>query len=218
MSDTMYSHDVHVNINPEIVILSIAIAFIASYVSITLYDQYRLCSKENKPKLFTPNVLLFLMACSLGGIAIWCMHFIGMAAITLKNYKSEIIKIDYRIDLTIASLLGAIFSCYVGLSICARDKSFTKDKKDQIKDYITQLKGQTIHEIRKIKDKNTFIVEKLFLNIQSLALGGFCAAIGVCIMHYIGMQAMIFEGHIVWSPGIISASVIIAIIASTAAF
>jgi len=211
-------HQVTIYYRPEIVLLSIGIAFIASYVSITLYDQYRLCSKENKPKLFSPNVLLFLMACSLGGIAIWCMHFIGMAAVTLKNQKSEIIEIDYRIDLTVTSLCVSIVSCLIGLWICARDKSFTKDKKEKIKDYINLLKQKTIGEIRNIKDKNVFILENLFIDVHILALGGTCAAIGVCVMHYIGMEAMIFKGHIVWSPGIITASVIIALIAATAAF
>jgi NO-binding membrane sensor protein with MHYT domain len=32
-------------------------------------------------------------------------------------------------------------------------------------------------------------------------------------MHYLGMEAMVLDGYIKWNPGVIAASVIIAIIA-----
>ncbi len=37
-------------------------------------------------------------------------------------------------------------------------------------------------------------------------------------MHYLGMWAMSFEGHIVWDEGVIASSIVIALVASTAAF
>eukprot|EP00401_Gymnodinium_catenatum_P066577 CAMPEP_0117457476 /NCGR_PEP_ID=MMETSP0784-20121206/425_1 /TAXON_ID=39447 /ORGANISM="" /LENGTH=360 /DNA_ID=CAMNT_0005250945 /DNA_START=420 /DNA_END=1499 /DNA_ORIENTATION=+ len=49
-------------------------------------------------------------------------------------------------------------------------------------------------------------------------MGGLIFGSGVVVMHYIGMSAMRFQGKITWNYGYISASVIIAYIAATAAF
>jgi NO-binding membrane sensor protein with MHYT domain len=57
--------------NPAVIFLSIGIAFIGAYAAIILCEQFRLCSKENKPKLLTRGALMWLMATSLGGVAIW---------------------------------------------------------------------------------------------------------------------------------------------------
>jgi hypothetical protein len=56
----------HMQWDGSVVALSIWIAFVGSYCTITLYEQFRLVSKENIPKLFSPNVILALMAFSLG--------------------------------------------------------------------------------------------------------------------------------------------------------
>jgi NO-binding membrane sensor protein with MHYT domain len=63
--------DFDVEWNGAIICLSIGIAFIGSYAAITLCEQFRLCSKENQPKLLSKQALMWLMAASLGGVAIW---------------------------------------------------------------------------------------------------------------------------------------------------
>jgi NO-binding membrane sensor protein with MHYT domain len=57
--------------DPAIIILSVGIAFIGAYGGIILCEQFRLCSKENLPKLLSKDALMWLMAASLGGVAIW---------------------------------------------------------------------------------------------------------------------------------------------------
>ena len=145
------------------------------------------------------------------------MHFIGMSAITLIDPNDDIILIDYRVDLTMASLLAVLTCTLLGLWIGTLDKSFAADKRDVIDSFIEDLRSKTIQEIRKIKDKNAVVKEALFRNPKPLFIGGFFIASGVCIMHYIGMMAMVFDGYMEWNAGIVAASCLIALVAATAA-
>eukprot|EP01034_Spumella_vulgaris_P022942 gene22942-29127_t len=51
-----------------------------------------------------------------------------------------------------------------------------------------------------------------------LAIGGLCTGSGVVVMHYLGMSAIAFPGKITWDYGVIVASILIALVASMAAF
>jgi NO-binding membrane sensor protein with MHYT domain len=51
----------------------------------------------------------------------------------------------------------------------------------------------------------------------SLILGGVITGIGVAVMHYLGMAAMRMPGRIGYDPGLLIISVVIAIVAATAA-
>ena len=145
------------------------------------------------------------------------MHFIGMSAVRLYNSEDELIYVDFRIDLTIASLIAVLACTLLGLWIGTVDKSFAADKRDVIDSFIEDLRSKTIQEIRNIKGKNAVVKEALFRNLIPLIIGGFFIASGVCIMHYIGMMAMVFDGYIVWNAGIVAASCLIALVAATAA-
>jgi NO-binding membrane sensor protein with MHYT domain len=146
------------------------------------------------------------------------MHFVGMAAMHLNAPNGDRLPISYRIDLTIASLVIVVVLSYAGLYISSLDKLFTEDKSDVIDKFIKDARNLSIQEIRMIKRKETFLLHTLFRNPTKLVCGGLVTAMGVCIMHYLGMQAMIIDGQIHWNAGVIAASVIIAIIAATAAF
>jgi NO-binding membrane sensor protein with MHYT domain len=58
----------------------------------------------------------------------------------------------------------------------------------------------------------------LVKNPVTLVVGGVVTASGVCVMHYLGLQAVVLDAVIVWNSGIVAASVIIAIVAATAAY
>ena len=204
--------------NGQIILLSLAIAFVGSYGAITLYEQYRLCSKENRPKILNPPTLILLMAFAIGGVAIWCMHFVGMSALTLTDPHGQIVTMKLKISYTIISLVAVVLLSYVGLVLSSRDKIFVSDKKDTIDRFIKDAKKMSIEEIRKIKHKNSLIISTLFRGLGRLVGGGVITASGVCVMHYLGMQACVFPGFIVWSPGVVFASIVIAIVAASAAF
>jgi len=205
--------------NAAVVCLSILIAFLGAYTTINLYDQFRLCSKENQPKLLNPSLIMFLMACSLGGVSIWTMHFVAMASVTMYNpIDGTELEIRYRYDYTLISLVVVIFLCYVGLLIGSHDRAFTKDKSDAVDKFIKDARALSIAEIRKIKNVRTVLLSNLLNGVEKLILAGVIAASGVCVMHYLGMEAMVFDGKITWNGGVIAASVIIAIVAASAAF
>ena len=82
---------------------------------------------------------------------------------------------------------------------------------------MSDARNMTIEEIRRIKNVRIFILSTLFKGLQRLVLCGITTAAGVCVMHYVGMEAMVFDGKIEWNQGIVAASVLIAIVAASAA-
>ncbi len=55
------------------------------------------------------------------------------------------------------------------------------------------------------------------MTLRSLLLGGVVTGLGVAAMHYSGMAAMRMPGRMSYSPGLFAVSVVIAIVAATAA-
>eukprot|EP01033_Poteriospumella_lacustris_P009420 gene9420-6749_t len=55
-------------------------------------------------------------------------------------------------------------------------------------------------------------------DLGRLMTGGLCLAAGVSIMHYVGMEASIFDGDILYYPGLVCFSVLTALVASCLAF
>ena len=143
------------------------------------------------------------------------MHFVGMSAISLFDENGSPVPMFFRIDLTLVSLIAVMICTLLGFWIGTRDKAFVQDKRDVIDNFITELRGKSINEIRKIQHK--VLGKTLFRNMPPLIGGGVLIASGVCIMHYIGMMAMVFDGYIVWNASIVAASCLIALVAATAA-
>jgi NO-binding membrane sensor protein with MHYT domain len=113
---------------------------------------------------------LFGAAASIGGGAIWSMHFIGMLA-----FDSHV---AYALDIgtTVISLVVAIVAAMVGMLIA------------------TAMQGK-----------------------MGYVVGGLVTGAGVCAMHYTGMYAMDMSATMVWKPGVVVASVVIALAASALA-
>lgn len=158
--------------------------------------------------------LIFSPSLILGGVAIFCMHFVGMGSICLRTDDGTIIPISFDLVLTAVSFIASITFVYFGLEISLTDRAYTRNKQ-QIAEMTEQdAKGMTIEQIR-----NTNLVTlALFKNLLPLVVGGLVTASGIIVMHYIGMRAVIFPGRIEWNVGAIIASVIIAMTTSIAAF
>ena len=201
------------------VLLSMGIAFLGSYATVTIYEQFRLSSKINRSKISNSSFLLVLTAVCLGGVTIWSMHFIGMNAVILINPETnEIVPIQFKILETIVSLIVVSILAYVGLYIVARNKVYTQDKADAIDSFIRDARNLSMNEIRSMKSKFDLLISLLTEDLKSLIVGGIIGASGVCVMHYIGMGAVVFEGYIKWNIGIVVASLLIALVAATAGF
>lgn len=198
----------------EIIIESFVLAFIGAYSAVSLAEQHRTAGML-KSKFVPQSAYLVLMSIAIGGGAIWCMHFVGMGAMTLENSSGQTIHARFDIGVTIVSLLTSIVCVYLGLYISSRDKMFTRDREEIFKMIIAEAKGESL---KTVQNKWYVMRRALLSGVGPLLLGGCITGAGVCVMHYIGMTALVAEVDIHWDVGIVCASVIIAVIASTAAF
>lgn len=204
--------------NPSVVILSFGIAFTGSYLAISICEQYRQCRLKNvQSKLLSPLGYLMIMSICLGGVGIWCMHFVGMSAMIMYDSTGEKIEARYHIGYTILSLILVLLFSFLGFYISSFDDIFMKSKKEILECIVQDASAYTIS-----KAKNITPIQMIWIigthTPKYLFYGGLCTGSGVVVMHYVGMAAMQFHGRIHWNAGIIFASCFIAIFAATAAF
>lgn len=94
-----------------LVLLSIAIAFLASYGALSVAGRIRVTDSGNKRRLW-----LVIGSLTMGG-GIWAMHFIAMLALTLP------ITVSYDILITVKSTIPPIVSSYIMLDVISRPKN-----------------------------------------------------------------------------------------------
>ena len=115
---------------------------------------------------------LIISAFSIGGAAIWLMHFVAMLGFDIPDSP-----VRYNLALTVVSLLLAVLTVGIGLMVVGHGRrSFAKT-----------------------------------------ALAGVLTGVGVLAMHYTGMAGLHVQGTIHYRPALVVASVVIAIVAATAA-
>jgi len=198
--------------NPAMIVLSYGFSLIGSFVGVTLCEQFRIASvrKVQGIKVTSPYLVLLSMAVVIGGVSIWSMHFVGMTAIQFSRSNGEKVYIRYDILNTILSLIAAIFTAYIGMVICSLDRVYTKTKEEVLDMLVEDARKAGT----KITSKFKMMILALFKGVHAILFGGITLAAGVCVMHYDGMVAMTFQGEMEWEIGIVSLSVIIAIIVS----
>ena len=171
---------------PLNILTSIGISFLGMYSGVILYEQFRMCSKENKPKLLSPNVLLILMAFSFGAVGIWSMHFIGMSSAGLFFNGDVEVGIRYRVDFTIVSLVVVVLLCYIGLLIASYDKIFSTELSGVMEKFMKDARDLSIKEIQRLRKKKRVIIVSLCSGFFYILCGGLITSAGVCVMHYLG--------------------------------
>jgi NO-binding membrane sensor protein with MHYT domain len=137
-----------------------------------------------------------------------------MGSLQLKTQEGIIVQFVFSSGLTVASIIASLLCIYLGLIISSRDRAYTKSKEGIAEMTLIDASNMTIKEIK----ETNFIFMALFKDPSPLILGGCVTATGIVVMHYIGMMAMVFQGTMIWDMGLVAASVIIAIVASIAAF
>jgi NO-binding membrane sensor protein with MHYT domain len=157
------------------------------------------------------------MGIALGGVGIWCMHFIGMSAMRMEDSAGDPIDFYYHIPITITSLIVSVLTTAMGMTIMSYDRLFAKTKKEILEMFVDDLKHLSLTDAKKGQD-GTILMLILTKDVRFLIAGGVLTGGGVCIMHYCGMAAMQFHGNLEWNWGIVVASVFIAVFAATAAF
>lgn len=147
------------------VALSFLIAFIGSFVALSAARH--IVGPQGRISRFD----LLAATLALGGIGVWTMHFVGMAALRLD------LRIAYSMTETILSLL--VVSVATGFSL-------------------------------------TYVARKP-ADMKRLFTAGAALGLGVGVMHYLGMYGMRFGGYISWSVLLVAGSIVIAVVAATAA-
>lgn len=148
-----------------LVAISFALAFIGSLIALMITQRIR---RHNGKVNHTAAVMAGI---ALGGIGVWSMHFVGMAALTLDVASS------YGMIETALSLIAVIASTSTAL----------------------------------------IIVSKAPDNVLRIVIGGLILGLGVVVMHYLGMYGMKISGYITWDVTMIAVSILISVVAATAA-
>ncbi|MDO6505860.1 MHYT domain-containing protein [Colwellia sp. 4_MG-2023] len=104
-----YNLFVTTSFNPWLVILSVSIAIIASFMGFQVAAQAANANPRRK------HFSLFIGSFALGA-GIWSMHFIGMLAVELCT------TVSYQFNLTVLSLIPAIAASWIALNIIIRDE------------------------------------------------------------------------------------------------
>ncbi len=94
----------------KLVLLSIAIASLASYAALSVAGRIRAADSGNKRRIW-----LLAGSITMGG-GVWAMHFIAMLALKLP------IAVSYDVFITLVSTLPAIFASYIMLEVISRPK------------------------------------------------------------------------------------------------
>ena len=157
---------------------------------------------------------MLFMAISVGGVAVWTMHFVGMSAVSFVDPDGVAMTVHYRVDLTMTSLVIVIILCYIGIYMCSHDAAFVMDNVDTVDAFIAQASKMSISEMRKMRSKNRILFMALFQDLWKVILGALIMALGVCLMHYLGMMSIVIDKNVVlrWDPYLIATSVLIAIV------
>ena len=98
---------------------------------------------------------MLFMAISVGGVAVWTMHFVGMSAVSFVDPDGVAMTVHYRVDLTMTSLVIVIILCYIGIYMCSHDAAFVMDNVDTVDAFIAQASKMSINRIR--------FLERIFL-------------------------------------------------------
>ncbi|MCK5042014.1 MAG: PAS domain S-box protein [Sphingomonadales bacterium] len=99
--------------DPSLVVLSVAVAIMASYVTFAYSERYRASQGQVK------NIWLAIGSVVMG-MGVWSMHFIGMLAYQLP------LAVSYNLPITLASIIPAVLAATAMIIVIAKEKITTK--------------------------------------------------------------------------------------------
>ncbi|KAG6961872.1 hypothetical protein JG688_00008860 [Phytophthora aleatoria] len=197
------------------IFLSYLIAITGSFCTIQLMEKWR-SAIDTRDKF----ILMLLSSIALGGCGIWCMHFTGMNALELTREDGSVLTVDFEAGMTILSFICAVGGVFVGLWIASADPFFLELEQEKRKNILVKHLASTamsdVVNKQKVAKRIKFIA--LFSHLPRIAGGGLFAALGVLVMHYLGMMAQRTHADMTLTAGIVVLSVLIAFFTATAAF
>lgn len=198
----------------RVVVITCVISFIGGFGAVSACEQFRLAAANAK---YHTMHWLWLVACAFGGVCIWGTHFVGMASFKL---MLDDVEIPFRFDLGNMMYLLAVqlITTFSSIYIASTDDCFNRSKQEIMEKFIAH--ASATYKLSEIKHMSQWQMLYIVLthSIQRLVLGGTIAGASVCIMHYVGMMGITFQGTITYDWGIVAGSCVTSIIVIVAAF
>ena len=206
----------NVEYNGGIVAISTGIAFIGAFAAISLCEQYRLASISKKS--VNSVLLMGFAAVGFAGVGVWGMHFIAATSFKLTLDNGQEVPMRFNIGILFVALVVVIICEYTGFYLCSTDSCFNKSKKEIMEIFISR--ASTTYTMAQIKQMGKFHILRIVCThrLQRILLGGFIGGAGVAVMHYLGMMSLEFQGKMIYNPGLVALSVIVAVLSVIGGF
>lgn len=192
--------------NFTFVFLAYVIACIASYSAVHLMDHVLWRAEELKKAAILKHPD-FVAAFMLSFGAVWSMHFVGMAAVTLEE-----VPICYNWGVTMGSLGAVMVLMFAAIKVARNDVFATPNRTNILHDIVGNnyvSENEAIWALTRIT---------YFHKLHFLGLGSLLAALGAVVMHYTGMMARRGPFRTEWDYGLVAASAIVAVVICFAGF
>ncbi|KAK3988759.1 hypothetical protein QBC44DRAFT_98340 [Cladorrhinum sp. PSN332] len=112
-------HIVPIKFNPGIIVLSYFISLVGSMSTLELIN------RRTSRKGYSNNLLLLGAAITMGGVSIWCMHFVGNRALELLDGQPEL-AIAYSAGVTVASFFVPIVVLFAAFFVVTSTSNATE--------------------------------------------------------------------------------------------
>ena len=198
--------------HPAFVCFAFAIAFVSSYTAVHLLDHDIWRSEKEKEFAIIkwPRVVAAMI---LGVGTVWCMHFVGMAAVTLDHTPT-----CFEWSATMGSLAAAVIFMVIAVLVASTDVFATEDRVHVLKQVVLEKRnGMTRRSSRDRKRNQKRAMRELiyvicFQQLHPLMIAAVVAAAGAMIMHYTGMMALHGPFHKRWDIFMVMGSALIAVL------
>lgn len=204
----------------DYVLLGVFCAFVGSFVGLMMAKQARVCAALRQTQAYK----LFIVGAgvTLGGSAIWTMHFIGSEGLTLRDCEGRRVRKSYEVTLTAASFVVAMVCATIAMHLVMPTLR-AKDRADEaVKQFITVNNDDDSTDV----DDAVYYLRFLFWNVsltpfalRPFVLSSALLTVGVLAMHNIGQLAQRGSYTVVYSPLIIALSGVVGcVVAATGLF
>eukprot|EP01038_Epipyxis_sp_PR26KG_P004785 gene4785-6711_t len=195
--------------------MSIMMAFVGSYMTVSLSEQLRLSKKECPTSPLNKQLLTVISTICLGAVAVWGMDNLGLDAMKLVHPDTkEEQHFKVQVGLMFLPLIAIVLFSYAGLRISSNDVVFAKSKEEIIRMFMKDAANFSMKQVRSISPQQILLFS-ITREIRHLVVGGIITGIGASFMHYLEVESLDFQGRIEWHYGLIASSVVIASVAFT---
>jgi NO-binding membrane sensor protein with MHYT domain len=159
------------------------------------------------------------MAFSTSAIGIFGMHLMGMVSVHLFDKNDFQYHIEFDVGMTIVCTIIVVVFTIIGMIVASGDPLYAMSRSDVIEEITKDVPTADLQQFKNLSELRYLILAGTY-SLQRIFIAGLITALGIVVMHYLNMVSNQYDGFpiaIEWNEGVVASSVIIAIIAATAA-